>query len=199
MMKERFAKLLLGGDLSGGGKGVCSALAISNAITNLSASIFGELWRVRPLAEERKARWQREMGWLLSVSDHIVEFVPSSQVMPNGSMTEVCVYSASIIESLSSRSYNRFPFNFQVMVTKQRSDLHINLPALRKLDNMLIEALDSFNNTEFWYIDQTNTVDDIDDNPQQSRGRNGGFQLQKCRWQAFLLMQKSNYSFKGRT
>ncbi|MCO5613097.1 hypothetical protein L7F22_067371 [Adiantum nelumboides] len=145
MMKERFAKLLLGEDLSGGGKGVCSALAISNAITNLSASVFGELWRVGPLAEERKARWQREMGWLLSVSDHIVEFVPSSQVLPNGSMTEV-------------------------MVTKQRSDLHINLPALRKLDNMLIEALDSFNDTEFWYIDQTNTVDDIDDNPQQKQG-----------------------------
>ena len=36
MMKERFAKLLLGEDLSGGGKGVSTALAVSNAITNLS-------------------------------------------------------------------------------------------------------------------------------------------------------------------
>lgn len=36
MMKERFPKLLLGEDMSGGGKGVCTALAISNAITNLS-------------------------------------------------------------------------------------------------------------------------------------------------------------------
>ena len=36
MMKERFAKLLLGEDMSGGGKGVSTALAISNAITNLS-------------------------------------------------------------------------------------------------------------------------------------------------------------------
>lgn len=36
MMMERFAKLLLGEDMSGGGKGVCTALAISNAITNLS-------------------------------------------------------------------------------------------------------------------------------------------------------------------
>jgi len=34
-MKERFAKLLLGEDMSGSGKGVCTALAISNAITNL--------------------------------------------------------------------------------------------------------------------------------------------------------------------
>ena len=32
---ERFAKLLLGEDMSGSGKGVCTALAISNAITNL--------------------------------------------------------------------------------------------------------------------------------------------------------------------
>lgn len=35
MMKERFAKLLLGEDMSGCGKGVTTALAISNAITNL--------------------------------------------------------------------------------------------------------------------------------------------------------------------
>ena len=42
MMKERFAKLLLGEDMSGGGKGVGTALAISNAITNLAGRyIFG--------------------------------------------------------------------------------------------------------------------------------------------------------------
>lgn len=35
MMKEKFAKLLLGEDMSGGGKGVCTAVTISNAITNL--------------------------------------------------------------------------------------------------------------------------------------------------------------------
>jgi hypothetical protein len=39
MMKERFAKLLLGEDMSGSGKGVCTALAISNAITNLCGTI----------------------------------------------------------------------------------------------------------------------------------------------------------------
>ena len=38
MMKEKFSKLLLGEDMSGGGKGVCSALAISNAIINLSGN-----------------------------------------------------------------------------------------------------------------------------------------------------------------
>lgn len=36
LMRERFAKLLLGEDMSGGGKGVSSALALSNAITNLA-------------------------------------------------------------------------------------------------------------------------------------------------------------------
>jgi hypothetical protein len=35
-MKEKFAKLLLGDDSSGGARGVCTALALSNAITNLS-------------------------------------------------------------------------------------------------------------------------------------------------------------------
>lgn len=34
-MKKRFAKLLLGEDMSGCGNGVSTALAISNAITNL--------------------------------------------------------------------------------------------------------------------------------------------------------------------
>jgi len=36
LMRERFAKLLLGEDMSGGGQGTCTAAAISNAITNLS-------------------------------------------------------------------------------------------------------------------------------------------------------------------
>ncbi|PHT70461.1 hypothetical protein T459_25565 [Capsicum annuum] len=73
MMKERFSKLLLGEDMSGCGNGVCTALAISNAITNLCG---------------------------------------------------------------------------------HRSDLYINLPALHKLDNMLIEILDSFRSTKFWYVDK---------------------------------------------
>lgn len=35
MMKERLSKLLLGEDMSGSGKGVCTAVTLSNAITNL--------------------------------------------------------------------------------------------------------------------------------------------------------------------
>eukprot|EP00249_Psilotum_nudum_P014655 c24941_g1_i3 orf=165-1976(+) len=129
LMKERFAKLLLGEDVSGGGKGVCAALAISNAITNVAASVFGDLWRLEPLPQERKVRWRREMEWLLAVSDYIVEFVPSCQVS-DGSMMEV-------------------------MITRPRSDLQINLPALRKLDAMLLASLDSFIGDEVWYTDRT--------------------------------------------
>ncbi|KQK05954.1 hypothetical protein BRADI_2g23550v3 [Brachypodium distachyon] len=129
LMKERFAKLLLGEDMSGSGKGVCTALAISNAITNLCATIFGQLWRLEPLAPEKKAMWRREMDWLLCVSDHIVELVPTWQTFPDGTRLEI-------------------------MTSRPRSDLYINLPALRKLDNMLLEILESFRDTEFWYADQ---------------------------------------------
>ena len=44
MMKERFAKLLLGEDMSGSGKGVCTAVTISNAITNLYGLLCFCLW-----------------------------------------------------------------------------------------------------------------------------------------------------------
>ncbi|KAL7611073.1 rop guanine nucleotide exchange factor 1 [Lactuca sativa] len=129
MMKERFAKLLLGEDMSGGGKGVCTALAISNAITNLSASVFGELWRLEPLAPQKKVMWQREMEWLLSVSDAIVDLVPSIQHFPGGG-------------------------TYEVMVPHPRSDMHMNLPALKKLDAMLICMLDGFHDKEFCYVDR---------------------------------------------
>ncbi|WCJ28376.1 ROP guanine nucleotide exchange factor 5 [Euphorbia peplus] len=129
MMKERFAKLLLGEDMSGCGNGVCTALAISNAITNLCATLFGQLWRLEPLPIEKRAMWRREMEWILSVSDHIVELIPSWQTFPDGTKLEV-------------------------MTCRPRSDLYINLPALRKLDNMLLEIMDDFDNSEFWYVDQ---------------------------------------------
>ncbi|KAF6176010.1 hypothetical protein GIB67_032633 [Kingdonia uniflora] len=129
MMKERFAKLLLGEDMSGSGKGVCTAFAISNAITNLYATLFGQLWRLEPLSTHKKTMWKREMECLLCVSDHIIQLVPSCQTFPDGTKLEV-------------------------MTCTPRTDLYINLPALRKLDNMLLEILDSFKNTDFWYVDQ---------------------------------------------
>lgn len=137
MMKERYAKLLLGEDMSGCGKGVCTALAISNAITNLCATLFGQLWRLEPLQPEKKSMWRRELEWLLCVSDHIVEFIPSWQTFPDGTKLEI-------------------------MTCRPRSDLYVNLPALRKLDHMLVDTLDSFSNTEFWYVDQGILASDSD-------------------------------------
>ncbi|CAL4901071.1 unnamed protein product [Urochloa decumbens] len=137
MMKERFSKLLLGEDMSGSGKGVCTALAISNAITNLCATIFGQLWRLEPMPPEKKAMWRREMDWLLCVSDHIVELVPTWQTFPDGTRLEI-------------------------MTSRPRSDLYINLPALRKLDNMLLEILEGFRDAEFWYVDQGICAPDCD-------------------------------------
>ena len=43
LMKERFSKLLLGEDMSGHGKGVSSALTLSNVITNLAGFFFQSL------------------------------------------------------------------------------------------------------------------------------------------------------------
>ena len=44
MMREVFSKLLLGKDMSGSGKGVCTAMAISNAITNLCGMFNFQLY-----------------------------------------------------------------------------------------------------------------------------------------------------------
>ncbi|KAM7263194.1 hypothetical protein ACFE04_000877 [Oxalis oulophora] len=153
MMKERFSKLLLGEDMSGCGNGVCTALAISNAITNLCATLFGQLWRLEPLSPEKKAMWRREIEWFLCVSDHIVQMIPSWQTFPDGSKLEV-------------------------MTCRPRSDIYVNLPALRKLDNMLLEILDSFRNTEFWYVDEGILAQDADGSTSFRRA----FQRQEEKW-----------------
>ncbi|GAU51359.1 hypothetical protein TSUD_94930, partial [Trifolium subterraneum] len=190
MMKERFAKLLLGEDMSGCGNGVPTALAISNAITNLCdvrmswvsalttamspeslraqcggrekprvscATLFGQLWRLEPLRSEKKAMWRREMEWFLSVSDHIVELTPNWQTFPDGS-------------------------KLGVMTCRPHSDLYVNLPALRKLDNMLLEAIlnyDSFVDTEFWYVDQGVIAPDAGTSPSSFRQ---ALQRQEEKW-----------------
>ncbi|XP_074571049.1 rho guanine nucleotide exchange factor 8-like [Curcuma longa] len=144
LLKDRYAKLLLGEDMSGCGKGVPSSLALSNAITNLAASIFGEHSRLEPMSAERKARWRREIDWLLSVTDHIVEFVPSRQTSKDGATIEI-------------------------MMTQQRRDLQMNIPALRKLDAMLIDSLDDFEGQNmFSYVSR-----DADESEKGSAQRDG--------------------------
>jgi hypothetical protein len=101
-----------------------------------AATVFGELWRLEPLAPARKAMWTREMEWLLSVADSIVELTPSIQELPEGGG------------------------QFEVMVPRPRSDLYMNLPALKKLDAMLLAMIDGFKETEFWYVDRGVMVQD---------------------------------------
>lgn len=91
--------------------------------------MFGDLWKLEPLAPQKKSMWHREMEWLLCVSDSIVELIPSVQEYPGSG-------------------------SFEIMVTQQRSDLYVNLPALKKLDALLISILDGFRDTEFHYVDR---------------------------------------------
>ncbi|GKF50617.1 Rop guanine nucleotide exchange factor 12-like protein, partial [Tanacetum coccineum] len=60
------------------------------------------------MAPDSKARWRKEIDWLLSVTDHIVEFVPSKQ--------------------------NTNGVTMEIMVTRRRSDVSSNIPSLKKLD-----------------------------------------------------------------
>lgn len=143
-MKEKFAKLLLGEDFTGGTKGVSTALGLSHAITGLAASVFGELWKLEPLAEERKSLWRREMDWLLSPTNYMVELVPAKQTGIDGGTLEI-------------------------MTPKARGDVHMNLPALQKLDSMLIETLDSMVNTEFWYSELGSQAKEISKSSGQSK------------------------------
>ena len=57
-----------------------------------SATVFGELWKLEPLPEERKSKWRREMDWFLSPTKYMVELVPTKQNGANGRMIEVCQF-----------------------------------------------------------------------------------------------------------
>lgn len=162
-MKEKFAHLLLGEDITGGSKGVSTALALSNGIKNLAASIFGELWKLEPLPEEKKDKWCRELDWLLSPTNYMVELVPAKQNGANGRTLEI-------------------------MTPKARADIHINLPALKKLDTMLIEALDSMVNNEFWYEEVGS----------RAEGRNKTTTESKRWWLPSPQVPKSGLSDTGR-
>ena len=102
------------------------------------------------------------MDCLLSVCDYIVEFYPTTQTLPDGTKVEVpyccpCLSTGPFVPSceiqFSSKKLgvsvcistclikvDRF---VQVMATRPRSDIYINLPALEKLDAMLIVRSDS--------------------------------------------------------
>ncbi|MFS7916853.1 putative PRONE domain, Rop guanine nucleotide exchange factor [Helianthus anomalus] len=64
------------------------------------------------MKEDSKKRWRKEVDWVLSLTNYISEFVPVQHTARDGS-------------------------NMEIMVTKQRKDLLMNIPALKKLDKML--------------------------------------------------------------
>lgn len=55
--------------------------------------MFGKQNKLAPIPEDRKRKWRKEINWLLSVTDNIVEFTPGKQIGKDGSLVEVCVFS----------------------------------------------------------------------------------------------------------
>jgi len=58
-------------------------------LTIFAASVFGKQNKLAPMPEHLKKRWRKELDWLVSVTDNIVEFVPSQQQGKDGSNMEV--------------------------------------------------------------------------------------------------------------
>ena len=54
-----------------------------------AATVFGQNLRLEPLKPEKKSMWKREMDCLLSVCDYIVEFIPKSHNLRDGTALEV--------------------------------------------------------------------------------------------------------------
>ena len=58
------------------------------------------MWRLEPIPEEKKSMWKREMEWLVCVSDHIIELIPSWQNFPDGTKLEVIViFSLKVVQN----------------------------------------------------------------------------------------------------
>ena len=55
----------------------------------IAVAIFGDLPRLESLNDESKIKWNREMEWLVSPCDYIVELVPSCQSLQDGTTVEV--------------------------------------------------------------------------------------------------------------
>lgn len=130
---------------------------------------------MEPLALQKKTVWKREMEWLLCVSDSIVELIPSLQEFPGGGGGA-----------------------FEVMVTRPRSDLCVNLPALKKIDTMLVSILDGFRDSEFCYVDRGIIVaggggSDDDDNEAFSSGRTS-VSLEEKWWLPFPKLPQNGLS-----
>lgn len=54
---------------------------------------------------ETKAKWRKEIDWLLSVTDYIVEFVASKQKSKDGTIMEVYIHLSLTRNSSSHLSF----------------------------------------------------------------------------------------------
>lgn len=57
----------------------------------LTGAVFGELWKLEPLPEEKKTKWRREMEWSLAPTNYMVELVPAQQYGANGQTLEATI------------------------------------------------------------------------------------------------------------
>uniref|UniRef100_A0A804QXU3 PRONE domain-containing protein n=1 Tax=Zea mays TaxID=4577 RepID=A0A804QXU3_MAIZE len=152
LMKEKFAKLLLGEDMSGSGKeGALRARPLQRRHQPRSLCIRRATEAGAHGPGQKGEVEERSVGWILSIADHIVEFVAKKQVMDNDTEMEVLIglhlLHLRAAVTLSSARHT------QLMGTQQRRDLQANIPALRKLDTMLLDYLDNFKErNEFWYV-----------------------------------------------
>ncbi|KAK8551733.1 hypothetical protein V6N12_040357 [Hibiscus sabdariffa] len=116
------------------------------------------------------------MDWILCVTDSIVEFKPSLQEFPGGG-------------------------SFEVMVARPRSDPLVNLPAIKKLDGMLISILDGFHDSEFYYADRgvvINNSDGIEAFPSSSPSGSSSVRLEEKWWLPFPKVPPSGLSEDSR-
>ena len=117
-------------------------------VSESAATVFGELWRLEPVASVRKAMWTWEMDW------------PSPS--PLESHPRCCPSPVAIV-ALTPRPSAACPHAAAVASpprARPRSDLYMNLPALKKLDALLLARIVGFMETEFWYVDRGSVVDD---------------------------------------
>lgn len=82
-----------------------------------AGSVFGELWKLEPLSEERKKKWELEMDWLLSPTNYMIELVPAKQNGSNGSILEVILITDFVMmihycRQIESRLYDHLLFMF---------------------------------------------------------------------------------------
>lgn len=102
-MKEKFSKLLLGEDMSGGGKGVCTAVTISNAITNLYGTIRN-IYSPTFLKIHSYIFFYNKSRKLLSCSFGVW---PASETGASASSEKVDVEERNELPSISMRLYRR--------------------------------------------------------------------------------------------